>query len=227
MDLTKHREFFNPDDIKSEIHIIGCGAVGSTIAEQLARLGIQTLHLYDFDIVNAHNTTNQTFFHQQINEKKTKALTAILKLINPDIEVIQHEAWTQGTPLSGIVIIAVDSIETRKQIIEDNKYNNTITAMFDTRMRLTDAQHFAALWDEKGINFLLSTMNFTSEEAKESTPTSACGTALNVTPTVRLICTLAVANIINVLMNKPITKTILTDTFNMTLDAFDEQGLKE
>ena len=32
MNLNKHREFFNPDEMHEQIHIIGCGAVGSTIA---------------------------------------------------------------------------------------------------------------------------------------------------------------------------------------------------
>ena len=39
MNLNKHREFFDPEQFDDAIHIIGCGAVGSTIAEQLARLG--------------------------------------------------------------------------------------------------------------------------------------------------------------------------------------------
>ena len=99
--------------------------------------------------------------------------------------------------------------------------------MFDTRMRLTDAQHFAAKWTPEGKTFLQATMNFTREEATNSTPVSACGTTLSVTPTVRIICSLAVSNLINTLLNKPITKTILIDAFAMTIEAYDENGLKE
>ena len=33
MNLNKHYEFFNPMSVTDEIHIIGCGAIGSTIAE--------------------------------------------------------------------------------------------------------------------------------------------------------------------------------------------------
>lgn len=228
MNLSKHREFFNPDNFFDEIHIIGCGAVGSTIAEQLTRIGIKKLHLYDFDNVSEHNITNQMFFATHIGKTKLEALKEILELINPEIELILHEGgWAPGVPLSGYVFLAVDNIDTRKLIIKDNLFNPMIRAMFDTRMRLTDAQHFAAKWTNEGKKFLQDTMNFTREEAAASTPTSACGTTLSVTPTVRIICSLAVANLINILLEKPITKTILIDAFNMTIDAFDENGPKD
>lgn len=228
MNLNKHREFFNPEELIKEIHIIGCGAIGSTIAEQLARLGIKKLHLYDFDTVTEHNITNQMFYLAHVGLTKLKALDEILHAINPEIELQHHpEGWQEGTNLSGYIFLAVDSIELRKQIINDNLFNKNITAIFDTRMRLTDAQHFAAKGDMAGKNFLLSTMNFSDKEAAESTPISACGTSLSVTPTVRLICSLAVSNLINTIQDKPITKTILIDAFDMTIDAFNENGLIE
>ena len=228
MNLNKHRDFFNPENLETDIHIIGCGAVGSTIAEQMARLGVKRLHLYDFDTVTAHNITNQMFFASQIGEQKTKAITAILKLINPEIEVIQHnKGWIPNTPLSGYVFLAVDNIETRKEIVDNNICNQNIIAMFDARMGLTNAQAFATLWNDEGRKKFKETMNFTHEEAKTETPISACGTTLSVTPTVRIICSYIVANFINVTLGQPITKTIFLDAFDMTLDAFDDNGLKE
>lgn len=223
MNLNKHREFFDPTQFNDEIHIIGCGAVGSTIAEQLARLGVKQLHLYDFDNVSTHNITNQMFYAAHVGLSKLKALDDLLHGINPDIELIHHpEGWKVYTPLSGYIFLAVDNIDTRKEIINDNLFNPNIKAAFDTRMRLTDAQAFAAKWTPQGKKFLLDTMNFTREEAAASTPTSACGTTLSVTPTVRIICSYVVANLINTLLNKPIKKTILIDAFEMTVDAFNE-----
>jgi len=228
MNLNKHREFFNPDDFHGDIHIIGCGAIGSTIAEQLARLGIKKLNLYDFDNVSEHNITNQMFYQAHIGLSKLKALDEILTAINPEIEIVHHpEGWKPGDYLNDYVFLAVDNIELRKEIIKENQFNPDIKAMFDTRMRLTDAQHFAAKWTPEGKKHLLSTMNFTSEEAAKSTPVSACGTTLSVTPTVRLICSLAVTNLLNTIMHNKITKTILVDAFKMTIDAFDDNGLIE
>lgn len=225
MNLNKHREFFDPDKFEDEIHIIGCGAVGSTIAEQLARLGIKRIHLYDFDIVSEHNITNQMFLNRHIGMLKTDALTELLEDINPEIDIIRiEEGWEPGTTLSGYVFLAVDSINTRNAIVKDNLFNPNIKVMFDTRMRLTDAQHYAVKWTTEGKDFLKNTMNFTDEEANAATPTSACGTTLSVTPTVRLICSYAVANFINATLDKKLIKMLLIDAFNMTIDAFDENG---
>jgi molybdopterin/thiamine biosynthesis adenylyltransferase len=225
MNLNKHREFFDPDTLKDEIHIIGCGAIGSTIAEQLARLGIHTVHIYDFDNVSEHNITNQMYLQEHIGQDKVCALEQILTSINPNITIVQHEqGWHEGDRLTGHVFLAVDNIDTRKAIVKDNLFNPNIIAMYDVRMRLTDAQHFAAKWTTEGKKFLQETMNFTREEAAAATPVSACGTTLSVTPTVRIISSLAVANMLNVTMGKDIAKTVLIDAFQMTLDAFDDNG---
>jgi hypothetical protein len=65
-------------------------------------------------------------------------------------------------------------------------------------------------------------MDFTSEEAKASTPLSACGTTLSVTPTVRTIVALAVSNLINFLNKKPYKTLINIDSFAMNIVCFPE-----
>lgn len=225
MNLSKHREFFNPDEFKDEIHVIGCGAIGSTIAENLTRLGINQLHLYDFDTVSEHNITNQMFYAAHIGLPKLQAIYEICKAINQNIEIILHpEGWKKGTRLAGHVFVAVDNIETRKEIIDDNFFNCNIKAFYDTRMRLIDAQHFAAEWCTKNIKFLKSTMDFSREEAAAATPLSACGTALNVTPTVRIICGFVVSNFLNYVLHQKLCKTVIINIEQMIVDAFDDDG---
>lgn len=220
MNLNKHAEFFNPEDLHESIHIIGCGAIGSTIAEMLARLGIGSLDLYDFDTVTEHNITNQMYKATQVGMPKCKALKAILREINPDIEInIHDQGWHEQSHLSGYVFLAVDNIDLRREIVLENQYNPYILAMFDTRMRLTDGQHFAATWTQENIKRFLATMDFTHDEAKTETPVSACGTTLSVTPTVRMLCSAVVSNFINVCLKKPIAKMILLDAFQYTIDV--------
>lgn len=222
MNLNKHQEFFDPTQIKQEIHIIGCGAIGSTIAEMFTRLGFQSLYLYDFDKVSDHNITNQMFRMKDIGRLKVDALEEILKEINPDIKISKCDTgWDEYTRLSGIVILAVDSIELRKQIVESIKYNKAITYVTDCRMALTDAQTYAADWsDDKAIETLLSTMQFSSEEAKAATPVSACGTSLSVTPTVRVIVSLCTTNLINFLKGREYKKLLIADSFAMNIIYF-------
>jgi molybdopterin/thiamine biosynthesis adenylyltransferase len=224
MNLNKQYEFFNPMEVTDEVHIIGCGAIGSSVAEMLTRLGFPKLHLYDFDKVSDHNITNQMFRMIDVGCPKVNALAAQLKEINPDIQLELHDkGWNEYSRVTGIVFIAVDSIEVRKEIVQTYKYNRDITFVSDCRMRLTDAQYYAAAWNnEKEINRLYNSMDFTSEEAKASTPVSACGTTLSVTPTVRTIVSLAVSNLINFLNKQPHKTLINIDAFAMNIVCFPE-----
>lgn len=59
MDLSKSYEYFQPEKVEARINIVGCGSVGATLAENLVRLGITNLALWDMDVVNPHNLANQ------------------------------------------------------------------------------------------------------------------------------------------------------------------------
>ena len=68
MNLIKPQDYFSPTKVGSRCHIIGCGSVGSTIAENLVRLGVTNITLYDFDTVAEHNIANQMFFSSDIGK---------------------------------------------------------------------------------------------------------------------------------------------------------------
>ena len=216
----KQGDYFQPmTDLDAPIHILGIGAIGSTIATMLARMGVQELHIYDIDNVEMKNVCNQEYFDDNVGKTKIEALTETLKRINPTISIIPHtEGWTENTILTGYIFMCVDNIDLRRQIVEKNKFNRYSKAIFDFRMRLTDAQHYAAKYRE--YDYLLSTMQFSHEEAKAETPVSACGTDLNVITTVRTICSLGLSNFINLVKKNELKKMILVDLENFILDAF-------
>ena len=218
MNLNKQAEFFNPNDYDTPIHIIGCGAMGSTLAELLTRLGFPELHLYDFDTVTEHNITNQMYRACDVGKPKIDSLAEQLIAINPDIKInLFPEGWVEGTKLHGYVFLAVDDIDLRRKIVEQNKYNMQIKAWFDFRMRLTDAQHYAA--KQTSLDAFLAQMQFSHDEAKEATPISACGTTLSVAPTIRMIVSAGVTNFINLLMKNELKKVILIDSFKYDIIA--------
>lgn len=221
MDISKHMDFYNPMiDFKDQIHIIGCGAIGSTLAEMLTRMGFEELHLYDFDIVTEHNIANQMFNSKDIGQLKTFCIAYHCKLINPDIKIFKHDKGWDGQPLKGYVFLAVDNIDLRRQIATDNKYNQQIKGMFDFRMRFSDAQHYGADWhDPKAVEAFIGTMQFTHEEAKAETPISACGTSLNIITTVRIICSYGLCNFINFIKEGKIKKMVLIDGFKFDVLA--------
>lgn len=218
MDLSKSLEFLDPiNDIKAPIHIIGIGAMGSRVVELLVRLGIPKIHIWDMDIVESKNITNQLYLNKHIGMKKIDALEDLLKEINPNLVVYKHEEYKQQ-PLAGYIFLAVDSIELRYNIANNNKDNKLIKAMFDTRMRLIDAQSYAADWNnEQQKSVFINSMNFTDSEAKEATPISACGTTLSVAPTVVSTAAFTVANFINIVKEKQCTSMIFTNAFDFSI----------
>lgn len=223
MNLSKSYEFFQPEMCNQRVHIIGCGSVGSTLAENLARFGITKFVLYDFDKVEAHNIANQMFTQKDVGKLKVEALADILYDINPEIKKeikIVRKGYT-GQTLSGYVFLAVDNIDLRREICEKHKNSKYIKAIFDFRTRLTDAQHYAADWlNENHKTALLNSMNFTHEEAAIETPVSACNVTLGVCTTVRLIVAEGVNNFINFVKDGQLKKLILIDAFNHIIDAF-------
>lgn len=226
MNIIKHMDFFNPIKVQDNIHIIGVGAIGSTLAEMLARLGFEKLYIYDMDTVTEHNIANQMFRFNDIGEKKVVALEAMLKEINPNIEVISydkgyHPKALNAPSLNGHVFLCVDNIDLRRDIVETNQYNPMIKVFYDFRMGLADAQHYAADWskmDQK--KYLLSTMQFSHAEAKAATPVSACGTTLSVVPTVRTVVAAGVTNFMNFCKAGELQKMVLVNPFAYITDAF-------
>lgn len=218
LNITKHKDFFNGDEFKDPIHIIGVGAIGSHVAEQLTRLGIPALTIYDLDTVDAPNLANQMYRKQDIGQAKVDAIADQMQAINPDIQIQIFNKGYIRQALSGHVFLCVDNIELRRAIVEANYNNPHIHTMYDFRMRLTDAQHYAANWTEpkQKKNFLAS-MEFSSEEAKAATPVSACGTTLSVLPTVRTITALGVSNFINNVNKGDLKNLILIDAFTFDI----------
>ena len=219
MNLAKSFEFFNPDSCPERINIIGCGSVGSTVAELLARFGLTNVNLYDFDVVEEHNLANQMFTTKNLYKPKLEGVYDRWVEINPEAAKtikLYGDGWT-GQKLSGYVFLCVDNIELRKKIVEENKYNMNIKAMFDFRTALTSAQHYAADWSKQDdINALLDTMDFTHEEAEKNVPVSACKVALCVMPTVWSVAMAGVVNFVNFVKGEGIQRAMILNPF-----AFD------
>ena len=222
MNLAKSYDFFKPEDLGTDrVHIIGCGATGSTLAELLARFGIANITLYDFDAVEGKNLANQMFLHRHIHMPKVDAVASIITDINPEAAQdlrLEPEGW-HGQRLAGYVFLCVDNIDLRREIAEKNRHNPMVKAMFDFRLGLTDAQHYAARWDNReAVDNFIATMSFTHGEVDEVR--SACHEVLSVAPTIRMIVSLGVANFVNFVQAKEMKKMVLIDAFAHTVNAF-------
>ena len=211
--IEKFIDFIDPSKVKAPIHIIGCGAIGSTLGVMMARCGMTNINLWDFDTVESHNLANQQFIFSDITTLKTIALSKHMADISPQIKIHRHGKWDMDV-LTGYIFLAVDNIELRHKIVTAHLYTEDVLAVFDFRMRLTDAQHYAADWCEP-INRtnLLKTMDFSQAEADEQTPVSACNMTLSIMPTVQAVVAHGLANFINLINKEHLQRLVMVNPF--------------
>ena len=182
-----------------------------------ARFGLTNVSLYDFDTVEEHNLANQNFTTEDLYKPKLEGVYSRWVKINPEAtkEIKLYPDGWNGQKLSGYVFLCVDNIDLRRKIVEDNKYNMNIKAMFDFRTALTSAQHYAADWsDDDSINYLLDQMDFSHEEAEKNVPVSACKVSLCVMPTVWSVSMAGVINFVNFVKTGTLEKAMILKPFD-------------
>jgi len=108
--------------LRSKAVIIGCGALGTAQANQLARAGVGTLRLVDRDYVEDSNLQRQTLFDEaDAAESLPKAVAAERKLrrINSDVHVEGVVADADSRNIEGfvagfdVILDGTDNFETR------------------------------------------------------------------------------------------------------------------
>lgn len=116
------------------IKIIGTGSVGSFTCLSLAKMGAHTIEVWDDDLIDEVNISNQFYRIKDIGEYKVDALQSIIRDFE-DVSVIYHpEKCTGKEPMNGIVIVALDSMVPRKRIWDSIKNKDQVELFIDPRM---------------------------------------------------------------------------------------------
>ena len=119
-DRTKR--FFGEDHEKlvgSKVLVIGAGAVGNEVIKNLAMLGIQEIHVVDFDLVSTSNLNRCVFFRKEDHNRvhKVDAIKREIQLMYDNIQIHPYAVPIQEAPESiweiPLVIVAVDNNEAR------------------------------------------------------------------------------------------------------------------
>ncbi|MBK7709590.1 MAG: sulfur carrier protein ThiS adenylyltransferase ThiF [Bacteroidales bacterium] len=109
---------------KFRVGIAGAGGLGSNCAVALARCGVGTLVIADFDSVEETNLNRQYYFNDQIGMLKTIALKENIYRINPEVFVIIHQKRLDSHNIpeifSGchVIVEAFDGSDMKEMIIE-------------------------------------------------------------------------------------------------------------
>lgn len=81
----------------ARVGIAGLGGLGSAVALHLARLGVGTLVLADFDTVDVTNLHRQQYGIAHLGMPKTEALAEQIAAINPFIALETHQVEIDAT----------------------------------------------------------------------------------------------------------------------------------
>jgi sulfur carrier protein ThiS adenylyltransferase len=109
---------------KFRVGIAGAGGLGSNCAVALARTGVGTIVLSDYDIIEEENLGRQYFFAEQVGMFKTIALKENISRINPAISVIIYQIRLDRKNIPGIfsgcdvIVEAFDKPDMKEMLIE-------------------------------------------------------------------------------------------------------------
>ena len=190
IDPSRHLSVFSPDAFGAQrLDVIGAGATGSRIALELAKLGVQNLHIWDFDLIEEHNIANQAFGVNDIGQLKVDALAERIA-VDTGLEVTAHnEAVTGRTQLGDYVFLLTDTMSSRKEIWEGAiRYKPTVKLMVETRMGKDEGRVYAV---RPCIPTEIREWEATLCEDEEASE-SLCGARTTVGPTAAMVTSFAV-----------------------------------
>ncbi len=78
--------------LDSRVLVVGVGGLGSPVSLYLAAAGVGTLGLVDNDVVDISNLQRQIVHrNDKIGQPKVASAAEVLRALNPDVKVIQHQ----------------------------------------------------------------------------------------------------------------------------------------
>ena len=115
--LTRQSDLIPEAILKTPITVVGAGAIGSFTVLTLAKMGFHNITVFDDDEIDFVNINNQFYRISDIGKKKVEALhDLVLDFTGTEIKPVAERITKFNT--DRIMISAVDSMESRKQIFD-------------------------------------------------------------------------------------------------------------
>jgi hypothetical protein len=190
IDPIRHVDIFSPDAFgNTRVDVIGAGATGSKVVETLAKLGVQNIHVWDFDKVEVHNIGNQQYGVNDIGMLKVDALKQLVQAKTGTMIHTHAERVDGSQTLGAVVFVLTDTMASRKEIWERGlKFKQRTKLMIETRMGADNGRIYAInpckLPEVKGWESTLY-----DDKVAEA---SACGSKISVGPTAGVTADMAV-----------------------------------
>lgn len=211
--FSRQLDILDPDKYSLwPVTIIGCGGIGRFTLEILAEMGIGEIIIYDQDAVEEENRPNQAWRKIDLEKPKVMAGKEIVEQFAEDCEVAIHQEKFTEQELQGIVISAVDSMESRKAIWEKVRWNPLVPLFIDGRLGGEILEIYTAKpMQNEDIEAYEATL-FSDEEA---TPGSC--TAKSIVYVGHMIGSLISLQVKKFLKEEKIRREIIFDLKTMTL----------
>jgi len=116
---VRQQDLINRDALLEEfVTLIGVGAIGSSTALALGKMGVKRFMLFDPDDVGVENLSIQLFRNLDLGELKVQAVANRLEAEAdaPEVHMLAEKYEGQDLPPDGPIIVGVDSLDKRKAV---------------------------------------------------------------------------------------------------------------
>lgn len=191
VDIRNHAGYFNPVGV-GRIDVVGVGATGSRVVFELAKLGLTDIHVWDADVVEAKNVSNQLFGNQHVGMPKVEALKSIIKDFT-GLEITTHNQFCTGADSAEFgyaLFLLTDTMSSRRAIWDGAMLNIELQHVIETRLT-SDAGKVYTInrQDSEAVQYWVESMAGGDDQRMLL---SECGTTVNMGPTAGLLAGYAV-----------------------------------
>lgn len=215
LDFTRQSTLVPPAIAGLSATIIGVGSIGSHLAETLAKTGVGTLHLWDGDIVEAHNLPNQGYYLGDLGQSKVEAMKKRLEA-GTGVAVVPYPAFYEsGAFGTRAVFSALDSMSARKLVFTNFLQDPTAEVFVDGRMGSRFGKVFIVSKDSKE-----SVANYMASLHSDAESTTEPCTARSTIFCAYVIAGLMCAGFISWLLEEKYPHQTSIDLVNMQVTPF-------
>lgn len=181
--------------------IIGCGALGSSQAEALARAGVGKLRIADRDFVEASNLQRQTMFTERdATERLPKAVAAANHIaeinseikVEPEIADVNHSNIERLISNADVVVDGTDNFATR-YLINDACVKNKVNWVYGAAVGSYGVSMTIRPHETPCLRCIFP-------EAPPAASAPTCDTAGVIMPIISIVASVQVAEVLKLLM---------------------------
>lgn len=157
---------------KYPVAVIGVGAIGSHLAEILAKIGVMKITLLDCDEVHENYLATQELCEGEVGCPSIQAVAKRLLAISHGIEVDAHCWVSKGDliPSRAVVFSCVESLQSRREIFRYFQ-NEDWVVLFDGRLTEESFQVYCVDRTSEAINVYRASLLSAGESCRGNRPT--------------------------------------------------------